>query len=472
MRHGYLRQNANVVGAMVKLTDIFIVLICFLVAHFLRYGHLELSSQNLLLVVSSMFLTHIALSASGTYGRWRGKSLTLEIQVIALAMLFVVMSLASLAYIFKSGASYSRIYVAIAFSITLLGLSCSRAVIRLIANWRRSNGYNYRTVLIIGAGSLGQRVASTLEKQTWTGMRVIGFLDDNSNMKSNNLHGIPYLGNCLDAAKVVEEYRSKNRSIDHVWIALPSRSAKKVESIIEELLDSTASVSIVPDFFELNLHKASIDNIANIPVISLSENRIHGVNSVIKSIMDFSLALILLVLCAPLFLLIAILIKLDSAGPVFFIQRRYGIDGKEITVWKFRTMNVLDDGGVVIQAKKNDPRVTKLGSFLRKTSIDELPQLFNVLLGTMSLVGPRPHAIAHNEEYRRKIRGYMSRHRIKPGITGLAQVSGFRGETDTDHKMIKRIEFDLSYIKTWSLLLDIKILVLTLKQVFFAKNVY
>jgi putative colanic acid biosynthesis UDP-glucose lipid carrier transferase len=199
-----------------------------------------------------------------------------------------------------------------------------------------------------------------------------------------------------------------------------------------------------------------------LPAVSIFENPLYGVDGIAKRITDFGLAtLTLIALSIPMFV-IALAIKLTSPGPVFFRQRRYGLDGREIRVWKFRSMRTCDDGAVVRQASRNDSRITPIGSFLRKTSLDELPQLFNVVCGNMSLVGPRPHATSHNEQYRGLIRGYMLRHKIKPGITGLAQVNGCRGETETVEKMQRRVQWDHQYIRSWSLWLDIKILLKTL----------
>jgi putative colanic acid biosynthesis UDP-glucose lipid carrier transferase len=207
-------------------------------------------------------------------------------------------------------------------------------------------------------------------------------------------------------------------------------------------------------------------------VVSVFEHPFYGADGLLKRATDLVLASLLLVLLAVPMLVVAMAVKLTSAGPVFFRQRRYGMDGREIKVWKFRSMRVCDDGPLVRQATQNDARLTPIGGFLRKTSIDELPQLLNVLGGTMSLVGPRPHASAHNEDYRRRIQGYMLRHKVKPGITGLAQVNGWRGETDTLFKMERRIEYDHQYIREWSLWNDMKILMQTVFIVLRQKNAY
>jgi putative colanic acid biosynthesis UDP-glucose lipid carrier transferase len=250
------------------------------------------------------------------------------------------------------------------------------------------------------------------------------------------------------------------------------RAEARIQKILAELADSTASVYIVPDLFVFQLMHSRWTNVQGLPVVSVFENPFYGVDGVFKRGVDLVVGLLALTLAALPMLLIALAVKLTSRGPVFFKQKRYGLDGKPISVWKFRSMNVCENGTQVVQATKNDPRLTPIGGLLRKTSLDELPQLFNVLNGTMSLVGPRPHANAHNEYYRKQISGYMLRHKVKPGITGLAQVSGCRGETETLEKMERRIRFDHQYIRDWSLWMDLKILGKTLFVVLKSENAY
>jgi len=250
-------------------------------------------------------------------------------------------------------------------------------------------------------------------------------------------------------------------------------SQPRILRLLEDLHDTTASVYFVPDIFVYDLIQARMETIGGIPVLAVCESPFYGADGLIKRISDIVFATSILLLISPLLLAIAVAVKLSSPGPVLFRQRRYGLDGKEIVVYKFRSMSVLEDGTVVTQATRDDWRVTRLGAFLRKSSLDELPQFFNVLQGRMSVVGPRPHAVAHNEMYRKLIPSYMIRHKVRPGITGLAQVNGLRGETDTLEKMSGRIEHDLAYLRNWSLLLDLKIVLLTVVVVLKKqKNVY
>src|SRR5205823_12262165 len=260
--------------------------------------------------------------------------------------------------------------------------------------------------------------------------------------------------------------------IDRVYITFPMRAEERIRGVLAKLADTTASVYIVPDFFVFQMLHSRWTDIGGLPAVSVFENPLYGVDGLAKRVFDLVAAGWLFILLAVPMLIVAVAIKLTSRGPVFFRQRRYGLDGREILVWKFRTMTVCEDGARVMQATKTDARVTPLGAVLRRTSIDELPQLFNVLGGSMSLVGPRPHAAAHNEQYRKMIQGYMLRHKVKPGITGLAQVRGWRGETDTLEKMEKRVECDHEYIREWSLWLDVKILFRTIFVVLAKQNAY
>jgi len=250
------------------------------------------------------------------------------------------------------------------------------------------------------------------------------------------------------------------------------RAEQRIRDVLNRFSDTTASVYIVPDFFVFELLHSRWNNILGVPVVSVFENPFYGVDGMLKRAFDLLVGTCCLVLAAIPMLTIAILVRFSSPGPIFFRQKRYGLDGREIRVWKFRTMRVCEDGPNVVQAVRHDPRVTPIGRFLRRTSLDELPQLFNVMAGNMSLVGPRPHAQAHNEQFRGQIQGYMLRHKVRPGITGLAQVHGWRGETDTLFKMEKRVEYDHKYIREWSLWLDLRILVQTIAVVFSGRNAH
>jgi len=250
------------------------------------------------------------------------------------------------------------------------------------------------------------------------------------------------------------------------------RQVQRVMDLLEDLRDTTASIYFVPDVFVMDLIQARTTELSGVPVVAMCETPFQGPSGLLKRSMDLALSLLALILLSPFLLLVAVLVKLSSPGPVIFRQRRYGLDGRIIDVYKFRTMTVTEDGPVVQQVTRDDDRVTPIGRLLRRYSIDELPQLLNVVWGDMSLVGPRPHAVAHNELYRRLIKGYMVRHKVPPGITGLAQVNGCRGETSRLEDMQRRIEYDLEYLRHWSPTLDLRILFQTLLQVIGDRKAY
>jgi putative colanic acid biosynthesis UDP-glucose lipid carrier transferase len=292
-------------------------------------------------------------------------------------------------------------------------------------------------------------------------IEVAGFFDDRSVDRLGMEPDNRLIGNLSDVAKFVNE-----RGTDIIFIALPIRHIQRVMNLLDDLRDTTASIYYVPDIFVFDLIQARSGEIHGIPVVAMCETPFYGYRGVTKRLMDIAFSGGILLLTLPLLLVIAILVKVSSPGPVIFKQRRYGLDGQEIAVYKFRSMRVTEDGATIQQARKTDTRITRIGGILRRSSLDELPQIINVLQGRMSLVGPRPHAVAHNEEYRKLIKGYMIRHKVLPGITGLAQVNGCRGETALLKDMEARVHYDLDYLRHWTPMLDIKILFLTAFKVF------
>ncbi|HID0937632.1 TPA: undecaprenyl-phosphate glucose phosphotransferase, partial [Klebsiella pneumoniae] len=293
---------------------------------------------------------------------------------------------------------------------------------------------------------------------------VKGIYDDNPQIEYGN---VPYGGSL---STLIAQARAGE--IDRIYIALSMKDEQIIKDLVSKLTDTTCSVLLIPDVFTFNILQSRTEEINGVPVVPLFDTPLSGINMLFKRLEDIVVSSIILVLISPVLIGIALAVKFSSPGPIIFRQIRYGMDGKPIKVWKFRSMTVMENDDKVIQATKNDVRVTKVGRFLRSTSLDELPQFFNVLFGQMSVVGPRPHAVSHNEQYRSLIQGYMLRHKVKPGITGLAQINGWRGETDTLEKMEKRIEYDLLYIRGWSIWLDLKIIFLTIFKGFINKSAY
>lgn len=314
--------------------------------------------------------------------------------------------------------------------------------------------------VVVGLNEQGCTLADRLASRQEPGIELVGYFDDRSQDRLYGPERHRLLGRLSDVAAYAKTHR-----VHLIYLSLPMASQPRIKRLLDELKDTTASVYFVPDLFVTDLIQGHTDAVCGLPVISVCDTPLRGPAGMMKRISDVVLAFLILVLISPLLLAIAIAVKLSSPGPVIFRQRRYGLDGEEIVIYKFRSMTVTEDGDVIAQARKSDTRVTPLGALLRKTSMDELPQFINVLQGRMSIVGPRPHAVAHNELYRRLIKSYMVRHKVRPGITGLAQVSGYRGETDCLEKMEGRIRCDLEYLRNWSLRLDLYIIWRTLRVV-------
>jgi putative colanic acid biosynthesis UDP-glucose lipid carrier transferase len=318
---------------------------------------------------------------------------------------------------------------------------------------------NQRTAVILGVNTVSLLLANRLKTRPEYLTHVVGFFDDRNVERLEPTDNLPLLGGIPDLLSYI-----KREGIDIIFIALPLRHIRRVMALLDDLRDSTASIYYVPDVFVFDLIQSRSSEVGGVPIVAMCETPFSGYHGVIKRMTDMVFALPILLFALPVMAVIALLVKITSPGPVIFKQRRYGLDGQDILVYKFRSMYVTEDGHRVQQATKDDSRITGIGRFLRKTSLDELPQLINVLQGTMSLVGPRPHAVAHNEMYRRLIKGYMLRHKVLPGITGLAQINGCRGETTELEQMQARVNYDLDYLRQWTPWLDLRILFRTVLQ--------
>ena len=357
----------------------------------------------------------------------------------------------------------------------LLAWALITPVLQWLATWlgrtvvrrREARPESRRTAVIVGASALGVKVARAIQGGDSAGVVFVGFFDDRNDGRIDAEARTQVLGTLSEVAAWTTEH-----GVREVYITLPLGSQPRIVELLEQLQGTTASLFFVPDVFGISIIQGRLQDMNGVPVVGICETPFTGTNELVKRISDLVIASIIVVLISPLLLAIAIGVKLSSPGPVLFRQRRNGLDGHEIVVYKFRSMRTMEDGPVVRQATRNDPRVTPFGAFLRRTSLDELPQFFNVLQGTMSIVGPRPHAVTHNKEYRQIIKAYMVRHKVKPGITGWAQVNGQRGETDTVEKMRTRVEYDLEYLRNWSLALDLKIIAATVRVLFFDRHAY
>jgi putative colanic acid biosynthesis UDP-glucose lipid carrier transferase len=429
----------------------------------------QLDEFYLLAGAGAIIIYYLLCEISGMYRNWRGVSIEREILCAVVTWVATVPFLLAASVMTRYAQWVDRSFIVLWTFLTLIIVVSIRIAIRLTQCYLRSRGYNTRGFAIVGINDLGFGLARRIESAPELGLSHMGFFDDR---EAQRLPSIPAdLNQITGTIEELVEHARAGR-ISNIYITFPMRAEMRIKNVLAKLGDTTASVYIVPDFFVFELLHSRWTNISGLPAVSVFENPFYGIDGLLKRSVDIVLASLFLAAVAIPMAIIAIMIKTSSPGPVFFRQRRYGLDGREIRVWKFRSMTVCESEGKFVQATRDDPRVTRVGRVLRKTSLDELPQLFNVLEGTMSLVGPRPHASLQNEEYRSLIRGYMLRHKVKPGITGLAQVNGWRGETDTLEKMEKRVECDHRYIREWSLFMDLKILVKTIFIVLSRQNAY
>lgn len=466
---GMLRRYSALVRiAQIGLDNLFVFLCLFVIASFLE-PHAFTDSNLILIGFISCVLFSFFARINGLYRSWRTLNLRSEFYLLCLTQLGVVVGLLLIGYATQTTADASREILISWALITPVVLLAFRTIVRNSLYKLRVKGRNSKRVAILGHGLLAQQLVSDMSANEHMGMEIVGYYDDRKYLRENldQAPDQPVLGGFKEAIAA-----AKAHSFDELYIALPMRAERKIAELISELSDCAVNVHLVPDLLTFNLINSQTSLVGSVPTVSIYNSPINDSTMPVKEAEDFILAFMILMLIAIPMLFIALAIKLTSRGPVLFKQRRYGMGGEEIMVWKFRTMTVAEDGDIVTQATKNDIRITPLGRFLRRTSLDELPQFFNVLQGQMSIVGPRPHAVTHNELYRKVIDRYMLRHLVKPGITGWAQINGWRGETDSDEKMKKRIEYDLHYIKNWSLQLDLKIIFLTIFKGFVNRNAY
>lgn len=374
--------------------------------------------------------------------------------------------LLALAYVTKISAEFSRRVVVTWALLTPMLLVAVTLALQELARRLLAEPANSRRAIFVGCNETSVCLAARLARHSELGMSVAGFFDDRNSGRLGTDAELRVLGQFAEVVEYV-----KARGIDVIFVAMPLRHDTRVRRLLDDLGDTTASIYYVPDVLTFDLIQARTSEILGVPVVAMCETPFYGYRGVVKRLMDVVIASAVLIVAAPVMIAIAIALKFTTPGSVIFKQRRYGLDGREFSVYKFRTMTVSEDRDFR-QATRNDNRVTPLGRILRRYSLDELPQLINVLQGRMSLVGPRPHAVAQNEECRKQIKRYMVRHKVLPGITGLAQVSGCRGETALLKDMEARVSLDLEYLRNWSPLLDLQILLLTAYEVIRSDKAY
>ncbi len=399
----------------------------------------------------------------GLYQARRGLSRLDELATLTVAVLLGTVILTSFTAFYRPPVegsadpfTYSRAFLGLFFVTSLVTISGMRLSLRMLLSELRRRGHNLQRILIVGAGDLGKGMAQKLQAHREMGFEIVGFLDDDPGKAGLSFHGVPVLGNLDEAAATIED-----RRVDQVLITLPLEAYRKTQSILEEVSQECVDVRLVPDIFQYSTLRAAIEELEGTPVINLTQVPLQGWNSLVKRIIDLGLSAVAMAVLLPLLPFVAALIWLEDRGPVFYRQERMGLDRRSFLILKFRSMRVNAESTTgPIWAVEDDPRRTRVGGFLRRTSLDELPQLWNVFKGEMSIVGPRPERPAFVHEFRHKIPNYMVRHRVKAGITGWAQVHGWRGNTS----IRKRLQYDLYYIQNWTLGLDFKILWMTLRH--------
>ena len=440
-----------VVPAMVAVGSLYATIVLF--------GHHFDPSSEAIVIVAVLCL--VLVQPPREVGTQLTSALLSNISDVILRWMMMLLVLLAVGYVTKTFTIYPRRVFLTWAAVTPVMLIAVTVAMQELRRRFLSNAFETRSAIIAGYNTTSFELARRLQEGRDTRVEMAGFFDDRSKDRLGMDGETRLLGSLSDLSQYVKENRT-----DVIFISLPIRHVKRVMDLLDDLRDTTASIYYVPDIYVFHLIQARPSEIHGIPLVAMCETPFHGYRGVVKRVTDVGLSALILLLLLPLLVLIALAIMLTSAGPVIFRQRRYGLDGREIAIYKFRTMQVTEDGAQIRQASKTDSRITPIGRVLRRSSMDELPQLINVLQGRMSLVGPRPHAVAHNEEYRKLIKGYMLRHKVLPGITGLAQINGWRGETSSLEDMEARVNYDLDYLRHWTPLLDIKILLLTIVKVF------
>ncbi|MGI2170508.1 undecaprenyl-phosphate glucose phosphotransferase [Shewanella sp. MF05960] len=458
----FVDSKSSFLPRLVDLT--LIMLSLFMILH----SYSVYFSKDYLLVLAGLLLLFSYFSESfGLYRSWRLGKFSHMCRMLITILTICYLLIVAFLFVMKYGELYSRVVVVGWYLVSVFLLLSWRLLLRKIKRFRRSKGYSVEKVAIIGLTKTGMDLYNEIWMHDDLGFDCIGFFDDREPGRIVDLEPKLIEGNINQAIEL-----AKSGDIQKLYICLPLLAEQRIADIIQALGDSTVDVLIIPDFLLKNLMNGRIGSVGEMDTISVFESPVNGMKRFYKRSFDIVFSFCAIVAISPVLLAVSIAVYMSSPGAILFKQDRYGLDGRKIKVWKFRSMTVTENSNKVVQASKGDARITKVGAFIRRTSLDELPQFFNVLKGDMSVVGPRPHAVAHNEEYRKLVTYYMLRHKVLPGITGWAQVNGWRGETDTLDKMEKRVEYDLAYIRNWSLWWDVKIVFMTFFKGFVGKNVY
>jgi putative colanic acid biosysnthesis UDP-glucose lipid carrier transferase len=459
-----LKSNASALDQSLRLADPAVVVLAGWASQWWYLGSPSASPTYWVAMLAVALLSLGVFPATGLYRPQRGASLIEDVRALVSGWVLLLAIGVFLAFVTKTGDAYSRAWVALWFATGVLAQAAMRVALRLSLRFLRRRGYNLRHIYIVGAGDLGREVALRLRRAPWSGLSLRGFFDDAPELAGTSVEGAPVLGTIDTLYSCLER-----NGIDQVWIALPLRAEESIHRLVVALRGHAVQVRYVPDIFGFQLLRHSFSEVAGMPVIGLTDTPLQGFARVLKALEDYLLSGVAVLLTAPLLLAIAVAIKLTSPGPVLYRQERVTWNGRRFTMLKFRSMPLgSEQHSGPVWSQQADRRATGLGALLRRFSLDELPQLFNVIHGDMSLVGPRPERPEFVAQFRQEIPGYMQKHMVKAGITGWAQVNDLRGSSDLG----KRIQYDLYYIDHWSLWFDLRILALTVWHVFRSRNAY
>ncbi|MDQ9170677.1 undecaprenyl-phosphate glucose phosphotransferase [Oxalobacteraceae bacterium R-40] len=462
-------RNSSRLEFTLRVTDLIALWCAGQFAGLLRFSApLETSAPvHTILLYFCCALAFLLFSQLDLYSSWRGRSMLSMFGQLAASWAAVLLIGLFFSFLIHHVGSLSRLWLFYWYVTGIVSLIFSRSVVYSILNFMRRKGMNSKRVIIVGYGPIGQEMHRRADEQSWFGYDVKAVYPGSETPQPRLSSAVER----IDSLPGIQEFVGRNH-IHEIWITLPMSASAELQSLQYLLRNALVDIRWIPDTMSMQILSHKMIHFLGLPAVELNQPMSGGVHGIAKDLFDKLFAITALVLLAPLFIVLAIMIKLSSPGPVFFKQPRLGLNGKPFNVYKFRSMKIHQEHDKVTQATQDDPRVTKIGKFIRRTSLDELPQFINVLRGEMSVVGPRPHALQHNEMYKDKLEMYMLRHRVKPGITGWAQIHGYRGETDTVDKMAKRVEFDLHYIQNWSLWMDIKIIIWTAFKGWTGSNAY
>lgn len=466
-----LKKYAQVFITVLFVADLASIILSWLASYFIRFkvqifslkSNIPPFNDYLIFLIFIIIVFSICLIGGGLYRPMRGKSTFYEFANIIKTSFFSIMILTGVTFFYREH-SYSRIVMVYFWILSTITIGLSHFFIRKALRYFRKKGYNLRHILIVGAGELAQNLAEKFDLHPEIGFNIVGFLTNHPVKVGQSISGKKILGQLEDVQKIVREYK-----VDQLFIALPRHAHERLEKVINYLGEEFVDIKVVPDLLQFMRLNPGIEDLDGLPVVNLSEGPLYGWNSFFKRFTDIIISLALLFITSPCMIIIAIAIKLTSKGPAFYKQERMGLNGQHFLINKFRTMYVdAEEKTGAVWTKKDDSRRTLIGLFLRKTSLDELPQLFNVLKGNMSIVGPRPERPVFVNNFKKSVYQYMLRHKMKAGMTGWAQVNGWRGDTSLE----KRVEYDIYYIENWSLLFDLKIIWLTIWKGLINRNAY